>query len=155
MLFVRLSLRSAISKPHPRKGTETLRNLHDYLCDAAISKPHPRKGTETVEIFIFCCCRNRQISKPHPRKGTETGRENLLQLRLLDFKTTSPQGDGNQHCEHQATSFHPISKPHPRKGTETFTFSPPLWNRRRHFKTTSPQGDGTHKGHSPLIFLLF
>ena len=87
------------------------------------------------------------ISKPHPRKGTETfSLRHLGCPRKRNFKTTSPQGDGNtselsrspyitrQFQNHipargrkpclqiLRTLFFPflISKPHPRKGTETF-----------------------------------
>ena len=61
-----------ISKPHPRKGTETVQNLYiNILLSHDISKPHPRKGTETCNQDVqqeHCLT----ISKPHPRKGTET-----------------------------------------------------------------------------------
>ena len=65
------------------------------------------------------CCRPRGISKPHPRKGTETSKGVAIKslTEAFDFKTTSPQGDGNVSCGRS-----PI--------------------RTRYFKTTSPQGDG-------------
>ena len=62
---------------------------------ARISKPYPRKGTETAsprEILHLVD----EISKPYPRKGTETihtPSDNCVQP--AHFKTISPQGDGN------------------------------------------------------------
>ena len=62
---------------------------------------------------------NSVISKPHPRKGTETIRQRRNQQQLCNFKTTSPQGDGNLHDYLSKIYDQTISKPHPRKGTET------------------------------------
>ena len=59
-----------------------------------------------------------QILKPHPRKGTETSVNVPSGRESDDFKTTSPQGDGNCRTE----------------------YGIPLG--RDNFKTTSPQGDG-------------
>ena len=89
---------------------------------ARILKPHPRKGTETIRELSSSCV-TKIILKPHPRKGTETRILSLVTSTYLNFKTTSPQGDGNR------TSLRRISpriilKPHPRKGTET-SFLPP------------------------------
>ena len=68
----------------------------------------------------------------------------LLRIRfaraflIVNFKTTSPQGDGNNsfdiHIDH---SFH-ISKPHPRKGTETSSSQNSKMVFTSDFKTTSP-----------------
>ena len=41
-----------ISKPHPRKGTETFLSGRCLFNNSFISKPHPRKGTETDESFL-------------------------------------------------------------------------------------------------------
>ena len=112
----------------------------------------------------------KNISKPYPRKGTET-----LKLysetvkRTSNFKTISPQGDGNAQYDIHASStgsfqnhipargrklllddaeegtLGTISKPYPRKGTETIAGINP--NRRSHvynFKTISPQGNGAY-----------
>ena len=67
----------------------------------------------------------RLISLPLPRKGTET----ILTARsrppfLLDFITSSPQGDGNISVEPSSSlislsRLNGISLPLPRKGTET------------------------------------
>ena len=85
-----------------------------------ISKPHPRKGTETQLRCMILIRHQHHISKPHPRKGTETGNRNRHSIRKCppfqnhipargrkhpterterinpdwNFKTTSPQGDG-------------------------------------------------------------
>ena len=85
-----------ISKPYPRKGTETSIPRREQLQKGAISKPYPRKGTETKLIY------------PENEAYTQ------------DFKTISPQGDGNISRAIVCTddSF-AISKPYPRKGTET------------------------------------
>ena len=129
-----------ISKPHPRKGTETTRNHKDSTSNNPISKPHPRKGTETMMLLLSK--NNLVISKPHPRKGTEThepimsgsnasefqnhiparGRKLLHFFTSLlrieeNFKTTSPQGDGNMFFASRTILLNMISKPHPRKGT--------------------------------------
>ena len=90
------TLYQLISKPHPRKGTETrLAHDLDILINAhfkttspqgdgnlsavliilplvLISKPHPRKGTETTLLLLLSYWQSYHISKPHPRKGTET-----------------------------------------------------------------------------------
>ena len=110
-----------ISKPYPRKGTETTHTLsipmmllHQFQnhipargrkrqesdVNAAvtrISKPYPRKGTETPSISnVPSAWEMKDISKPYPRKGTET------------------------EVEQSGTIFgYIISKPYPRKGTET------------------------------------
>ena len=52
------------------------------------------------------------------------GRKHELSLTFrklvcTNFKTTSPQGDGNHNNVSGKRSLIPISKPHPRKGTET------------------------------------
>ena len=83
-----------ISKPYPRKGTET-QAANPTFTAAVISKPYPRKGTETDARRQEHA--HRRISKPYPRKGTETVSEEL----------------GHHRAEIT------ISKPYPRKGTET------------------------------------
>ena len=108
------------------------------LPDARISKPHPRKGTETISDDTNFLS-DQEISKPHPRKGTETRKFFHLRNLLNHFKTTSPQGDGNSDGL-SLVVVHYISKPHPRKGTETVVHHDPLLF--QYFKTTSPQGDG-------------
>ena len=65
----------------------------------------------------------------------------LKKQSVYYFKTTSPQGDGNQQQSADVNNVVLISKPHPRKGTETCTITYPKFM-IKHFKTTSPQGDG-------------
>ena len=61
------------SKPHPRKGTETISSrISSTMESSNISKPHPRKGTETLVLRPYDQTSPALISKPHPRKGTET-----------------------------------------------------------------------------------
>ena len=79
-----------ISKPHPRKGTET-RVIDDGIQSLTSFQNHiPVRGRKRLAE------RDRVldtegISKPHPRKGTETDvvPESIV-LIILNFKTTSP-----------------------------------------------------------------
>ena len=66
-----------ISKPHPRKGTETYPTSLPSPQVPAISKPHPRKGTETSASTRRAANFRVAISKPHPRKGTERANPSL------------------------------------------------------------------------------
>ena len=85
---------------------------------SGISKPYPRKGTETLDALTGSLGLHR-ISKPYPRKGTETPPQALvLFLKHENFKTISPQGDGNYRVL---------------RGTCSSCSN---------FKTISPQGDG-------------
>ena len=73
-----------------------------------------------------------------------------------NFKTISPQGDGNNNYMRN-NSLQEISKPYPRKGTETLIISPNHKTTYKNFKTISPQGDGnfsliTQSKPSPLYF---
>ena len=84
---------------------------------ARISKPYPRKGTETTQSWRIAEVYD--ISKPYPRKGTETpSMIPSLASCCTDFKTISPQGDGNYH--------------------RRISYQYDIY----HFKTISPQGDG-------------
>ena len=51
--FVVATRLEKISKPYPRKGTETRKNNIHVIGLAYISKPYPRKGTETVLKLPF------------------------------------------------------------------------------------------------------
>ena len=152
----------------PARGRKLGVDKFDVVCWCYISKPYPRKGTETSnrgkaykELFIvfqnhipargrkllfpcFVVCFFIEISKPYPRKGTETiSASFLIQTCAFHFKTISPQGDGNRFISRNIFTIFDISKPYPRKGTETC-------NRRRtafdtnYFKTISPQGNGAY-----------
>ena len=49
-----MKLLLTISKPYPRKGTETSqRNITKNRILHNISKPYPRKGTETIGTFLL------------------------------------------------------------------------------------------------------
>ena len=108
------------------------------LPDARISKPHPRKGTETCCIQNFVCEIER-ISKPHPRKGTETCAERAYEIPHVSFQNHIPVRGRKLETPFLKKQFKPIiSKPYPRKGTETFSASEQLMETRLYFKTTSP-----------------
>ena len=134
------------------------------LPDARISKPHPRKGTETFRTALQQK-RRLQISKPHPRKGTETINHVTVSISTIYFKTTSPQGDGNQLSNIVSTNCVLFQNHIPargrkqtiplrlRAGEKLFQNHIPARGRKQHhiqhnlqmgnnFKTTSPQGDG-------------
>ena len=53
----------------PARGRKQ-QHARQSIEDVIISKPYPRKGTETMQFAVFSliCF----ISKPYPRKGTET-----------------------------------------------------------------------------------
>ena len=167
-----------ISKPHPRKGTETLVNSPIASSRDLFQNHIPargRKPTAPIELM-----RNFGYFKTTSPQGDGNNQWNLpLSQKLLNFKTISPQGDGNtffsetrtrlvrfqnhipargrkphgRKPENNSDDF--ISKPHPRKGTETTSYGFASARMKPYFKTTSPQGDGTHKGRLPLIFLCF
>ena len=106
--------RDEISKPYPRKGTETFRRSSEtgismtkfqnhipvrgrkllcpeilYRLDGRISKPYPRKGTETFDPFLFESC-NIKFQNHIPVRGRKllTSLLNLFVRR--HFKTISP-----------------------------------------------------------------
>ena len=85
-----------ISKPHPRKGTETSPNLIVHETIKRYFKTTSPQGDGNASFFRVDEMTLSMISKPHPRKGTETH----------PFLKTNNSFDG-------------ILKPHPRKGTET------------------------------------
>ena len=86
---------------------------------ARISKPYPRKGTETY--FILKC--NRRTSHDFktisPQGDGNTNLTAFISISKTHFKTISPQGDGNFLILLSQALEIKISKPYPRKGTET------------------------------------
>jgi len=90
-------------------------------------------------------------------QGDGNHKTNLLSAKTIkNFKTISPQGDGNNNYMRN-NSLQEISKPYPRKGTETLIISPNHKTTYKNFKTISPQGDGnfsliTQSKPSPLYF---
>ena len=107
-----------ISKPHPRKGTETPILRSNQHWRIAISKPHPRKGTETLKNTPFKN-KNQNFKTTSPQGDGNKLEAFLIMIFSYNFKTTSPQGDGNTHFYGRNNKGIIISKPHPRKGTET------------------------------------
>ena len=140
-----------MSKPsfklkNPRKGTETLVQLHVMTFHklGAFKLKNPRKGTETRQ------CRHHQtliaaFKLKNPWKGTETfiqtithDRSNVFQIKespegdwnrygpkaaacfvVFQIKE-SPEGDWNNPIMQSATAKHKAFKlKNPRKGTET------------------------------------
>ena len=90
--FIRLLLNFKTTSP---QGDGNVRyKIAEAIGEDGISKPHPRKGTETDTAFMNGLTFS-AISKPHPRKGTETNTINVVFSIFIHFKTTSPQGDGN------------------------------------------------------------
>ena len=107
-----------ISKPYPRKGTET-RSPSSSSSSSGLFQNHiPARGRKPNRTNMFDH-HNKTISKPYPRKGTETRSILVYALLFVNFKTISPQGDGNIHQDCISAQETTISKPYPRKGTET------------------------------------
>ena len=63
------------------------------LPDARISKPHPRKGTETSPA-MYGSYGDIPFQNHIPARGRKPTAL-LLMIFFMNFKTTSPQGDGN------------------------------------------------------------
>ena len=157
-----------ISKPHPRKGTETLESGNTGRDKRYFKTTSPQGDGNPVNVIVnritssldfkttspqgdgnrgssFAYTHESRISKPHPRKGTETCFGFMGISRFWNnFKTISPQGDGNAFWGAKSPFSDFISKPHPRKGTETYDHRIPLQSKDRNFKTTSPQEDGNN-----------
>ena len=124
---------------------------------ARISKPHPRKGTETFSDGLSLVVVHYKFQNHIPARGRKLpfdGKETTLESELfqnhipargrkpleldpcslgLNFKTTSPQGDGNLSLD-----------------------APRMSKILHYFKTTSPQGDGNARmPYFSSIFALF
>ena len=84
-----------------------------------ISKPHPRKGTETTPRHPLLRIHGRKFQNHIPARGRKQLHDiPFFESTDVNFKTTSPQGDGNTLVSTGALQFErTISKPHPRKGT--------------------------------------
>ena len=146
LVFTALTAMSlAVSRPLPRKGTETRLVVSRVETGDEVSRPLPRKGTET-RIIGFGEQKLYLVSRPLPRKGTETSPLARQQFRCFvfhdhypargrkhhrvhawrcgsssSFTTITPQGDGNGFniLIHFVYWISKVSRPLPRKGTET------------------------------------
>ena len=101
------------------------------LPDARISKPHPRKGTETL-IQLRFHRRKFQFQNHIPARGRKLVREVLGPVRREHKFQNHIPVRGRKPCQEVSSGiFLVISKPHPRKGTETVSHPPtPLWPNR-------------------------
>ena len=126
----RCTSRYAISKPHPRKGTETL-GLSDVSRLSLKFQNHiPARGWKRNITIEECFLRI--IFQNHiPARGRKLALNPLFHFFSSYFKTTSPQGDGNARAYCLSLLLALISKPHPRKGTETHSSSLPRASRGR------------------------
>ena len=73
----------------PARGRKRLRDEAEVAVEE-ISKPHPRKGTETTHSKLAVASTATLISKPHPRKGTETDGLEPSHARLHIFQNHIP-----------------------------------------------------------------
>ena len=87
-----------------------------------------------------------RISKPYPRKGTET-KDLCVQLDRLseNFKTISPQGDGNRKHRALVNTYPQFQNHIPARGRKQFLLYKTTNNPIHNFKTISPQGDGNRQ----------
>ena len=108
-----------ISKPYPRKGTETEVFFVDAPAILLISKPYPRKGTETLIMLLFFMMNPPYFKTISPQGDGNITNVTLSAKKVNNFKTISPQGDGNLTVIAIPRCAFNISKPYPRKGTET------------------------------------
>ena len=141
-----------ISKPYPRKGTETsfgsLNPSHPF---ERFQNHIPARGRKLTCLRSFAMPMQ-SISKPYPRKGTETGCDSPVSFApTTNFKTISPQGDGNVVAiDTETTGLDNISKPYPRKGTETCVFACCLSVRIRISKPYPRKGTETHQSRKVM-----
>ena len=133
-----------ISKPHPRKGTETNLNHAVTTVHFAFQNHIPARGRKHPKSTAIRLAITRHFKTTSPqgdgnfpckpflprmpdryfKTTSPQGDGNCAVLgecreECTDFKTTSPQGDGNSDSTMKISVSSIISKPHPRKGTET------------------------------------
>ena len=74
-------------------GNDKLYALLDILLEG-ISKPYPRKGTETmIDLLLLPIGSNFKTISP---QGDGNARIASIMINAPNFKTISPQGDGNR-----------------------------------------------------------
>ena len=83
----------------------------------------PRKGTETLGGFILRPLES-TFQNHIPARGRKQDPNYCREMVALNFKTISPQGDGNSSLESDDEDVCIISKPYPRKGTERISSLP-------------------------------
>ena len=131
-----------ISKPYPRKGTETHFSFFVPPSERIRFQNHiPARGRKH-ELDRFHFHLKNSFQNHIPARGRKLPHSPLASIGDQNFKTISPQGDGNIKSHGNGTHFnhfktispqgdgnrlgicyslarHIISKPYPRKGTET------------------------------------
>ena len=136
-----------ISKPHPRKGTETPSQKIPYLQHLLqISKPHPRKGTECTNPSLPC-----RSGGGGPCEAWWKGRlerSTHLHREKVTSATSAPTGSHRsppppfrrgRRIEHI-----------PARGRKLENVKVQAAHFAADFKTTSPQGDGVCEPQPPL-----
>ena len=78
-----------ISKPHPRKGTETTKQIVKGKRKFLFQNHIPARGRKPY-LFAVNIEKVVVISKPHPRKGTETTHNLMHTLMRLLFQNHIP-----------------------------------------------------------------
>ena len=175
--FQRVILLTIISEHEPRKGTETIENLHVFhihfdfrtrtpkgdgnqLCQrrliraaVAFQNTNPERGRKLNKRGVQWKVKP-LISEHEPRKGTET----LLMQRsifpLRNFRTRTPKGDGNVIHIWMSTRRVVISEHEPRKGTETTHLQFASCVQHQISEHEPRKGTETTKGYNPSQELL-
>ena len=82
--------------PLPRKGTETFISVLEHILAPKpwAFAPLPRKGTETQQTKIDIPNLN-DLSLHYPARGRKQEEGVQLELAVEDFRSITPQGDGN------------------------------------------------------------
>ena len=131
-----------ISKPYPRKGTETTPWDDTDLC-YAFQNHIPARGRKLS--FFSSFINLHKISKPYPRKGTETKLTYSFSVRVEKvFQNHIPARGRKRVRQSSIQAPLPLFQNHiPARGRKQRD----SWMLRRcppYFKTISPQGDGAY-----------
>ena len=145
-----------ISKPYPRKGTETGGSRGRRKYPYQFQNHIPARGRKRSSTWGVDSIRNQNFKTISPQgDGNYCPTKQQSLLLRENFKTISPQGDGNlEKDEDGEIGTEEISKPYPRKGTETACELPCSGLCFRNFKTISPQGDGNSVQCSRAVAIL-
>ena len=110
---------------------------------STISKPHPRKGTETfLEELMYVVEAGRYFKTTSPQGDGNIARLSARMVSRSNFKTTSPQGDGNSSMKRSFSLCVQHFKTTSPQGDGNSAISRTSSGYGFNFKTTSPQGDG-------------